>query len=297
MRGFRGPGAAVRLSRPTARSARTRALLALPAIAAAALGGATLLTSCQADDGSPARAQVAAGPATGPVEQLGVRVLDVLPHDPKAYTQGLEMAGRTLYEGTGTAGESSIRRGPPGRRPTVRVDLPAPLFGEGVTVLGPTLWQLTWRDHIAIERDAATLAELRRLPYPAEGWGVCHQPGRGRLITSDGSARLTFRDPRTLAPAGELLVTLRGRPVPRLNELECVGDRVYANVWPSDRIVRVDTGTGAVTAEIDASGLLSPEEQRPAEVLNGIAAIPGTNEFLLTGKWWPKMFRVAFVAR
>ncbi|MBC9726996.1 glutaminyl-peptide cyclotransferase [Streptomyces sp. TRM68367] len=274
-----------------------RALPALPAIAAAALAGAILLTSCAADSHSPVRAQAAAGSAAGRVEQLEVRVLDVLPHDPKAYTQGLEMAGRTLYEGTGMAGESSIRLGPPGRPPTVRADLPAPLFGEGITVLGPTLWQLTWRNHIAIERDAATLAELRRVPYAQEGWGMCHQPGRGRLVTSDGSARLTFRDPRTLAPTGELVVTLHGRPVPRLNELECVGDSVYANVWTSHRIVRVDAGTGAVTAQIDASGLLTSKEQQHAEVLNGIAAVPGTDEFLLTGKWWPKMFRVVFVAR
>ncbi|MEU2909935.1 glutaminyl-peptide cyclotransferase [Streptomyces massasporeus] len=282
----------VRGSRPMARGARMRAL---PVLTAAVVAGSALLVSCAAD--SPVRTQAAAQSAARPVEQLRVRVLGVLPHDPKAYTQGLEMAGHTLYEGTGLAGESSIRRGPPGGRPTVRAELPAPLFGEGVTVLGPTLWQLTWRDRIAIERDAATLAELRRLPYPAEGWGVCHQPGRGRLVTSDGSARLTFRDPRTLAPTGELLVTLEGRPVPRLNELECVGDRVYANVWPSDRIVRVDTGTGAVTAQIDASGLLPSKKRRPAEVLNGIAAVPGTDEFLLTGKWWPKMFRVIFVAR
>ncbi|MFJ7178095.1 glutaminyl-peptide cyclotransferase [Streptomyces massasporeus] len=282
----------VRGSRPMARGARMRAL---PVLTAAVLGGSALLLSCAAD--SPVRTRAAAGSAAGPVEQLRVRVLDVLPHDPTAYTQGLEMAGHTLYEGTGLPGESSIRRGPPGGPPTVRAELPAPLFGEGVTVLGPTLWQLTWRDRIAIERDAATLAELRRLPYPAEGWGVCHQPGQGRLVTSDGSARLTFRDPRTLAPTGELLVTLGGRPVPRLNELECVGDRVYANVWPSDRIVRVDTGTGAVTAQIDASGLLPSKKRRPAEVLNGIAAVPGTDMFLLTGKWWPKMFRVTFVAR
>ncbi|MFE5757279.1 glutaminyl-peptide cyclotransferase [Streptomyces massasporeus] len=243
------------------------------------------------------RKQAAAGSAAGRVEQLGVKVLDVLPHDPKAYTQGLEMAGRTLYEGTGTAGGSSIRLGPPGRPPTVRTDLPAPLFGEGITVLGPTLWQLTWRDHIAIERDTGTLAELRRVPYAQEGWGVCHQPGRGRLVTSDGSARLIFRDPRTLARTGERVVTLRGRPVPKLNELECVGDSVYANVWPSQRIVRIDAGTGTVTAQIDASGLLTAREQQHAEVLNGIAAVPGTGEFLLTGKWWPKIFRVAFVAK
>lgn len=256
-----------------------------------------LLASCAADGRSPVRKQAAAGSAAGRVEQLGVKVLDVLPHDPKAYTQGLEMAGRTLYEGTGTAGGSSIRLGPPGRPPTVRTDLPAPLFGEGITVLGPTLWQLTWRDHIAIERDTGTLAELRRVPYAQEGWGVCHQPGRGRLVTSDGSARLIFRDPRTLARTGERVVTLRGRPVPKLNELECVGDSVYANVWPSHRIVRIDAGTGTVTAQIDASGLLTAREQQHAEVLNGIAAVPGTGEFLLTGKWWPKIFRVAFVAK
>ncbi|MFE7840809.1 glutaminyl-peptide cyclotransferase, partial [Streptomyces sp. NPDC057474] len=273
-----------------------RALLVYPAVAAVALAGAMLVPSCEMDDGSPLRRQAAAPPAADRVEQLGVKVLETLPHDPKAYTQGLEMMGRTLYEGTGLAGQSSIRLGPPGRPPTVRADLPTLLFGEGITVLGPTLWQLTWRNHVAIERDARTLAELRRVPYAQEGWGVCHQSRRGRLVTSDGSSRLTFRDPRTLAATGEVAVTLHDRPVPQLNELECVGDSVYANVWPSNRIVRVNADTGAVTAEIDASGLLTSRQQH-TDVLNGIAAVPGTDEFLLTGKWWPKMFRVAFVAR
>ncbi|MCC9740259.1 glutaminyl-peptide cyclotransferase [Streptomyces sp. MNU89] len=274
-----------------------RALLAYPAVAAVAVAGAVLVPSCGTDGGSPLRPEAAAPPAADRVDQLRAEVLDVMPHDPRAYTQGLEMVGGTLYESTGMAGESSVRLGPPGRPPTVRADLPEPLFGEGITVLGPTLWQLTWLDHIAIERDARTLAELRRVPYAQEGWGVCHQPGRGRLVTSDGSSRLTFRNPRTLAPTGEVAVTLHGRPVPQLNELECVGDSVYANVWPSSRIVRVNAGTGRVTAEIDASGLPVPGKQRHAAVLNGIAAVPGTDEFLLTGKWWPRMYRVALVAR
>ncbi|WP_238432023.1 glutaminyl-peptide cyclotransferase [Streptomyces cavernae] len=240
-------------------------------------------------------ASTSAAGDSGGVERLRVEVVETLPHDPEAFTQGLEMAGDTLYESTGIAGRSSVRAGPPGGSAEVRADLPAPLFAEGITVLGPTLWQLTWRNRVAIERDARTLAELRRVPYRDEGWGVCHQRHRNRLVTSDGSARLTFRDPRTLAKTGEVHVTARGRPVPRLNELECVGDLVYANVWPADRIVRIDAGTGRVTGDIAVPALLGAEERRRANVLNGVAAVPGTDQFLITGKSWPRMFRVVFV--
>ncbi|MGW0884084.1 glutaminyl-peptide cyclotransferase [Streptomyces sp. NPDC002671] len=229
------------------------------------------------------------------VERLRVKVLQVLPHDPKAFTEGLEMADGTLYESAGLSARSSLRAGPPGKPPHVRAELPAPLFGEGITLLGRTLWQLTWRDRIAIERDAKTLAELRRVPYPDDGWGVCLQRARHRLVTSDGSARLTFRDPGTLAKTGEVVVTDGGRPVTELNELECVGAAVYANVLFSERIVRIDPATGAVTANVDASGLLRGDELVPGAALNGIAAVPGTDQFLITGKFWPKMFRVLFV--
>ncbi|KFZ84314.1 glutaminyl-peptide cyclotransferase [Amycolatopsis sp. MJM2582] len=220
-------------------------------------------------------------------EKLKVRVLSTLPHDPGAFTQGLEFSGETLYEGTGLVGKSSMRAGPAGAAPAVRQELPG-LFGEGITVLGATAWQITWKDGVAIERDAKTLAELRRVTYTGEGWGLCHHDGR--LVMSDGSSKLTFRDPVSFAPTGGVDV---GRD--QLNELECVGDSVYANVWQTDRILRIDAATGRVTGEIDASGLLDGAERGAADVLNGIAAVPGTDEFLITGKLWPKMFRVKFV--
>ncbi|GAB3511830.1 glutaminyl-peptide cyclotransferase [Amycolatopsis cihanbeyliensis] len=230
------------------------------------------------------------------VDRLRVEVLEVLRHDPEAFTQGLELHGDTLFEGTGLVGESSVRAGPLGAAPPVRVDLPPPLFGEGITVVGSRLWQLTWKGEVAVERDRDTLAELRRVEYSGEGWGLCHQPERGRLVMSDGSAELTFRDPRTFAETGSVRVAAGGQPVTELNELECVGDTVYANVWRSDRILRIDPGSGEVTAEIDASGLLDPAERAEADVLNGIAAVAGTDQLLLTGKLWPKMFRVRLVA-
>ncbi|WP_171114532.1 MULTISPECIES: glutaminyl-peptide cyclotransferase [unclassified Streptomyces] len=168
------------------------------------------------------------------------------------------MAGGTLYESTGLFGESSVRAGPLDRQPTAHTALPAPMFGEDITVLGRPLWQLSWRHRIAIERDARTLEEPRRVAYPDDGWDVCFHGHR--LVTSDGSARLTFRDLRTLAKRGEVTVTEDGRASTRLNELECAGDAVYANVLFTDRIVRIDSVSGVVTAGIDASDLPAAQE-------------------------------------
>lgn len=240
----------------------------------------------------------AATPATtgdSAPERLRVEVLATMPHDIAAFTEGLELAGGTLYEGTGLESRSVVQAGPPGQAPSVRVTLPAPLFGEGVTVVGPTLWQLTWQNGVAIQRDAATLAEQRRVPYSGEGWGLCHQPARDRLVMSDGTSTLTFRDPRSFAETGRTTVRADGETYSQINELECVGDTVYANIWQTDTIIRVDSASGQVTASIDASGLLSGDERGRADVLNGIAAVPGTDQFLITGKLWPKMFRVRFV--
>lgn len=230
---------------------------------------------------------------SGSVPHLRRVVVKVLPHDRTSFTQGLEIADGLLYEGTGRRGESVVRaidlttgkvRG--------EVRLPDDFFGEGITVTGDRIWQLTWQEGVAIERDRHTLRELRRVRYSGEGWGLCFD-GR-RLVMSDGSDELTFRDPRTFQPVGRVPVRLGGRPVEELNELECVDGQVWANVWGSTDIVRIDPASGQVTAVADASGLLSEEEQAQADVLNGIAAVPGTDEFLITGKYWPWMFRVRF---
>lgn len=240
---------------------------------AAALGGCA---------GAPA-------PDPGP---LTVQVVGTLPHDSAAFTEGLEFSGDTLYESTGLAGRSTLTAGPAGGPPHTKATLPSPLFGEGVTVLGPTLWQLTWQDGVAIERDSQTLAELRRVPFQGEGWGLCHQAD-GRLVMSDGSSRLTFRDPKTFAVTGSVDVGYD-----QLNELECVGGDVYANVWHTDTILRIDAASGHVSATIDAGQLRAQVNTTdPEAVLNGIAAVPGTDEFLLTGKEWPVTFRVRFVPK
>jgi glutaminyl-peptide cyclotransferase len=232
---------------------------------------------------------------------LRADVIEAIPHDPEAFTQGLELVDGVLYEGTGLEGQSSIRTVDPDTGKVERsTDLPADLFGEGITVAGDTLWQLTWRDGVAIRRDRATLAEQERVPYEGEGWGLCHDADGDRLIMSDGTDKLTYRDVTTFATEGEVRVRdAAGAPVTKLNELECVPDQdglqVYANVWETDEIVRIDPGTGRVTATVDLAGLLPEEDRAGADVLNGIAAIPGTDEFLVTGKLWPTMFRVRFV--
>ncbi|WP_245865501.1 glutaminyl-peptide cyclotransferase [Prauserella marina] len=254
----------------------------------------TTLTACGATP-STAPGQGRGNDENDPVERLRVEVIEDLPHDSEAFTQGLEFSGETLYEGTGLLGQSTLRKGKAGAEPDVTVALPDSLFGEGITVLESTVWQLTWQDGIAIERDKDTLAEVRRVNYEGEGWGICHQAEEGRLVMSDGSATLTFRDPETFEAKGTVKVTENGAEIDQLNELECVGGTVYANVWQSDDIVRIDPATGEVTARIDASGLLEPGEAQGADVLNGIAAYPGTDQFLITGKLWPKMFRVKFV--
>ncbi|MEV4127695.1 glutaminyl-peptide cyclotransferase [Nocardia sp. NPDC049707] len=225
--------------------------------------------------------------------RLRIEVVGTRPHDPRAFTEGLEVDGTVLYESTGMPGASGVRVTDltTGDELT-RSELPAPYFGEGVTKAGTTLWQLTWRDRVAIARDPVTLAERTRASYDGEGWGLCTRANT--VVMSNGTDTLTFRDPVTFAPTGTVTLTTRNRA--KLNELDCAADgSVYANAYPTDEILHIDPETGRVLAVIDASGLLPATVRAGTDVLNGIAQLPGTDHFLITGKYWPTIFEVRFV--
>ncbi len=196
-----------------------------------------------------------------------------------------------LFESTGLYGRSSLRRVRLSTGEVLdRVDLPPGEFGEGLARVEGRLVQLTWRSGLAHVYDLSTFEAERSHRYSTEGWGLCFDGSR--LVMSDGSDRLFFRDPTTFALRSQVSVRAGGSPVSQLNELECVGDRVYANVWQTNRIVVIDPESGQVVAEVDASGLLTASEQARADVLNGIAFVPETGRFLVTGKLWPKIFEV-----
>ncbi len=241
------------------------------------------------------------------VRRLVVEVVASYPHDREAFTQGLllESPG-VLLESTGRYGRSELRRVDLASGEVMRRQrLPDHLFAEGLALLpagddgggdgGNRLLQLTWRAGRALEWDAATFERLAEHSYAGEGWGLCYQPADDRLVMSDGSDRLTFRDPRTFAPTGEVRVTLEGRALGYLNELECVEGRVWANVLGLTQLFEIDPGDGRVVGIVDVGRLLAPEEAAGTDVLNGIAHDPADGTFLLTGKLWPKLFRVRFV--
>lgn len=240
-----------------------------------------LLASCQAQQ----------------VTESVPEIIAEYPHDTSAFTQGLELHDGYLYESTGLRGESSLREVILESGEVLRIlPLANRYFAEGLTVVDDTLIQLTWQAGVAFRYDIDTFDVIAEYTYPTQGWGLCFDGDS--LYMSDGSATLFRRDPDSFALLEEIPVTLRGAPVVRLNELECVGDSVYANVWQEDQIVEIDKDSGNVVRNIDASNLraeLDPEESRGIDVLNGIAYNPDTDTFYVTGKWWPSLFEVRFV--
>lgn len=265
--------------------------LAVVALGAGVLGGVACEVTGRAAPAPAAAGRIEQRVAT---ERLRVQVVATYPHDPNAFTQGLVLAGGRLFESTGLEGRSSLREVELTTGKVLRrLDVPAPVFAEGLALVGTRLFQITWKHETAYTYDRDTFKKGPTFPYSGEGWGLCHNGQE--LVMSDGSARLTFRGPETFRVMREVVVREGGQPVDQLNELECVGPHVFANVWMTDRIVRIDPKTGAVTASIDASNLLPAAERYGTDVLNGIAHDPSNDTFLITGKLWPKMFRVRFV--
>jgi len=266
---------------------RRFALVALFAGAACA-GARAMGPAPVAESGQAARA-AAAAPA-----RLRVQILETLPHDANAFTQGLVLDGDVLYESTGLVGHSSLRRVDlQSGRVLQRVDQQDPIFSEGLAVVGPHLVQLTWKNGIAYQYDKQSFQRTRDWGYSGEGWGACYD-GQS-LVTSDGSSRLAYRDPAAMTVRRTVNVTLGGKPLDQLNELECVEGSVWSNVWNTDTIVRIDPKTGRVLGVVEAGNLLTPGERAQTDVLNGIAWDAKAKNFLITGKLWPKMFRVKFV--
>ncbi len=231
---------------------------------------------------------------------LVVEVLASYPHDPTAFTQGLIDHEGDLYESTGLNGRSSLRRVDlETGRVEQRVELDEQYFAEGLERVGDRLIQLTWQSGKAFVYDLDSFERLGEHDYATEGWGLCLDEGSGRLVMSDGSDHLFFRDPERFEELGRIRVTRAGAPQDMLNELECVGGRVYANIWQTDQIAIIDPGTGAIGALIDTAApgsdpLLAPEEAAAADVLNGIVWMEDREAFLITGKFWPRLFEVEF---
>lgn len=235
------------------------------------------------------------------VARWTVKIVEHVAHDPEAFTQGLEVVGGVMYESTGLWGRSSLRTvDPESGAVLAQVDLADEHFGEGLTVVDDQILQLTWQSGQAIVYDRATLAEIGRHAYAGEGWGLCRMGDE--LIMSNGSDRLARRHPATFDLIDEVKVTASdydGR-FDYLNELECVDGLVIANVWQSTNLLAIDPVSGRVVAEIDASPLVADvkqaEPQANIDVLNGVAAAnDGTATFWMTGKLWPRLYRVQVV--
>jgi glutaminyl-peptide cyclotransferase len=237
------------------------------------------------------RSGFAAWQAGASLPVFGYTLVHTYPHDRDAFTQGLQVVDGVFYEGTGLNGRSSIRKVKIETGEVLqKKDVPAQYFGEGIAVRGSELFQLTWQSGVAFVYDRQTFAPKRQHKYSGEGWGLTQD--KGSLIMSDGSEFLRFLDPATFAEKSRLRVTAAGAALKNLNELEYVKGEIFANVWQTDFVARIDPATGKVNGYIDFRGLLTPREREATDVLNGIAYDEATDRLFITGKLWPRMFEV-----
>jgi len=264
------------MSRPT--SSDLRGLAALAGLGLLAFFGVTMATT-----------------ALSMPTRFSFKVVKAFPHDPTAFTQGLVFADGILYESTGLRGQSTLRKVALETGAVIQqVPVESRYFAEGLALVGNELLQLTWEEHVGFVYDKATLKRLRTFTYPTEGWGMAYD-GKS-LVMSDGSSHLFFLDPKTQKPLRDLPVVEGSRPVERLNELEFVRGELWANVWQTDQIARINPETGKVTGWIDLSGLLRREARGPeGDVLNGIAWDKTGNRIFVTGKKWPWLFQIEVI--
>lgn len=256
------------------------------------------------------------------VTQYTVEVINVYPHDPTAFTQGLLIENGVFFESTGLRNQSTLRevdittgeviRSVDVTRTAQELETMTNYFAEGLEWVNDSLIQLTWQANVAFVYDPITFEQTGTFEYDGEGWGICYDDRY--IFVSDSTEYIAIRDPETFDLIGRMLVTLQGSPIQArlLNELECVGDYIYANLWQTDFIVQIDKYNGNVVGIIDAANLMTPEmiSEIPGStqddagnvlppsgaVLNGIAYNPETDTFFITGKLWSRVFEVRFVS-
>jgi glutaminyl-peptide cyclotransferase len=227
--------------------------------------------------------------------EYGYQVIHAYPHDPGAFTQGLEYRAGYLYEGTGLNGRSSLRKEKLETGEVLQeIDLDRQYFGEGITVYNQQIVELTWQSQTGFVYDQSSFRKLRTFNYPGEGWGLANDGQQ--IYMSDGTAEIRIWDPVTLQEKRRITVRDHGQPILNLNELEMVRGEIYANIWQTDRIARISPADGQVLGWIDLTGILSPSEHTdPGAVLNGIAYDVLGNRLFVTGKLWPKLFEIKLV--
>ena len=232
---------------------------------------------------------------TNETHNFSYKIINIYPHDTKAFTQGLVILNGTLYEGTGLNGQSSLRKVELETGKIIKIrNLSSDFFGEGVTIFNDRIIQLTWRSNVGFVYNIDTFELIEQFNYSTEGWGFTHNGMN--LIMSDGTATLYFLDPKTFEVIDQIDVFDYNGPVVRLNELEYINGEIYANVWQTDRIAIISPSSGRVTGWINLSGLLNNEvANESAGVLNGIAYDADFERLLVTGKFWPKLFEIELV--
>ena len=291
-----------RITRRTARAAGAKhGWLRAGALLAALTLAAPVLVACGNDDAGDVYDPTAMGREISAAVAAGLpspklTVLATLPHSTDAWTEGLEISDGLLYEGTGIVGKSELRELDPKTGKLLRsAPLPPGLYGEGITVVGSLIWQLTWKDGIALEWNRDLFNAGGRVPWKGEGWGLCHT-SEGELVASNGSDQIRFIDRNGTVVTDAISVTVKGQPLEGLNELECGPKSIWANVYGTYWIVEINPDSGEVVSAVDATKIVPAGERGNSDhVLNGIAAVPGAaNTFLLTGKQWPTMYRVRF---
>lgn len=224
-------------------------------------------------------------------KETDYQIINTYPHDPQAFTQGLIYDNNFLYEGTGLNGQSSVRKVNLETGEILqKYSLPEEYFGEGITIFNNKIIQLTWRSQKGFIYNLETFEKIGEFSYPTEGWGITHD--NQYLIMSDGSENLYFLDPETFTEVKTIKVNYQNRYIRRINELEYINGEIFANVWLTDKIIRINPETGEVKGFLDFKQLVDREPDLSDNVLNGIAYNPENNHLYITGKLWSNLYEI-----